>query len=56
MQITNKNKIKEALELLEEVKDLINDGIEINDDELHGPLDIYNQVTDIIISLEDEVK
>ena len=53
MKVTNKAKLKEALELLEEAQDLINDGIEIDDSEIGGILDLYRTVGDVMMSVED---
>lgn len=55
MEIVNKAKLKEALELLEEAQDLISDGIEIDDAELNGICDLYNIVGDVVRDIEDHI-
>ena len=53
MKITDKAKLKEALELLEEAQDLINDSMEIEDNEIQGSLDLYNTVGDVMRDIEE---
>ena len=55
MKITNKAKLKEALELLIEAQDLVNDSIELEDSELGGVFDSYRKISDVISDIEDEV-
>lgn len=56
MEIVNEKKLKNALELLEEAMDLIQDSIAIEDNEIHGHLDFYDQVNDVVLGIEDQIE
>ena len=47
MKIEDKQKIKEVSILLDKVMELLNDAIKLEDDELDGKYDYYNQIRDI---------
>ena len=52
MKITNMNQLKAVQEKLEKIKDELTDCVELEDSELNGENDFYNQVSDVIDSID----
>lgn len=55
MKIKSIDELKNAVNLLEEVMDIINDNIILENEELHTDSDYYDRLNDILNNLETEV-
>jgi exoribonuclease II len=53
MEIKSVSKIKQAIDLLEEAQDIMNDAVGIEDHEMRGDEDFYAKIQDVISAMED---